>query len=230
MGRAPTSQSRLLKYKLLRFLPGQLGRHYKGKHRFGDPARAFDAALLACKNMRSIDLGANLGEYTRRMAAHASHVIAFEPDPWTHEQLRKSVGALPNVQLIEAAAGLTNGHLPFYRHGDFDDNREAFSQSGSLLASKANINQTNAVDVEIVDFPAFLRGLDGDVGVLKMDIEGAEVDLLEALLDSPDLLARIHYIFAETHESRIPEHAPRVKALRDAALKLERPAINLFWH
>ena len=67
-----------------------------------------------------------------------------------------------------------------------------------------------------------------DTGV-HIDIEGAEVNLLEALLDHPGILNRIEHIFAETHEKRIPGHKPRVEALRERAKRIERPKIDLDW-
>jgi hypothetical protein len=62
-----------------------------------------------------------------------------------------------------------------------------------------------------------------------MDIEGAEVDLLEELMKTPDVMDRIHYIFAETHETRIPEHVDRVMRLRQETAQLTQPRVNLFW-
>ena len=89
----------------------------------------------------------------------------------------------------------------------------------------------SAIEVRQIDFVAFLADLDEDIGVLKVDIEGAEVDLLEALLDRPDILRRIDHIFVETHENAIPEHRPRVKALRERKLRLSQPpSIDLDWH
>ena len=77
----------------------------------------------------------------------------------------------------------------------------------------------------------FLRYLgDLEIGVLKMDIEGAEVQILEALFDRPDRLHRIRYIFAETHERMIPGHQPRVDALQRRARKIGQPSVNLYWH
>ena len=81
-----------------------------------------------------------------------------------------------------------------------------------------------------MDFIHYLEDLDEDIGILKIDIEGAEVDLLEILFDRPKILERIHYIFAETHETRISGHEPRVEALREKAQRIERPRINLHWH
>ena len=47
------------------------------------------------------------------------------------------------------------------------------------------------------NFLVYLENLDEDIGTLKIDIEGAEVELLEALFDRPDILERVRHIFAE---------------------------------
>ncbi|EPX78627.1 FkbM family methyltransferase [Salipiger mucosus] len=222
---------RRLKYRLLSRLPGQAGLNYARKLRKLDAPRAeaqMRAALEASAGGICIDLGANMGVHSRTMAARAGKVYAFEPDPWTAARLRENLSDLPNVEVIEAAAGPEAGTVHLYRTPDFDSDRETQSQSSSLLAEKRNIDREHAIDVEMVDFPAFLEGLEGEISVIKMDIEGAEVALMEALLDHP-VLERIGHIFVETHESRIPELAPRTEALRARARGLSRPVINLDW-
>lgn len=180
--------------------------------------------------MLAIDLGANVGEFTVLLAETALEVIAFEPDPWTVGVLRDAVSERSNVSVVEAAAGTRDGTIQFFRHEDFEDDPSIKSQSGTIYANKDNVDGTEAIDVTEIDFLAYLRNLDREVGILKMDIEGAEVDLLEHLLDAPDVLARIHYIFAETHEDKIPGHQPRVEALRRRAAEIVSPKINLNWH
>ena len=71
--------------------------------------------------------------------------------------------------------------------------------------------------------------MDCEVGIIKMDIEGGEVDLLELMLERDDLLEKIDFIFVETHEKKIPNQLKRVRSLRAKALKLKRPRINLYW-
>jgi hypothetical protein len=84
------------------------------------------------------------------------------------------------------------------------------------------------VDVKVIDFPAFLEGLEGEIAVIKMDIEGAEVPLLEALFDHP-VKTQIGHLFVETHESRIPDLLARTNALRDRAAQMTRPRVNMDW-
>ena len=179
--------------------------------------------------MTCIDLGANVGDYTRMMASVAKQVIAFEPDPWTFDVLQANVADLQNVRLEKVAAGTHEGRVLLYRHVRFQDDPVLHSGSSSLISSKTNVAEHEAVEVRQIDFIAYLKRLNEDIGTLKMDIEGAEVDLLEALLDRPEIMKRIDYIFMETHEARIPGHEPRVKSLRDRVRDMQRPSINLYW-
>ncbi|MGI3184524.1 FkbM family methyltransferase [Nioella aestuarii] len=241
MGDYPEISSvRRAKYNLLRFLPGRYGRRYQAKHeevflhaelrkRQAGLAAEFDAALEKSKGKIAIDLGANLGVFTSKMAAHASKVFAFEPDPWTCELLRKNVEGLANVEVIEAAAGDGEGVLPLYRHVGYAKNPEGLSQSSSILAENRDIDpQEASAQVRVIDFVDFLRSCNGQVGVLKIDIEGGELALLKALLDS-DVLERIDYIFCETHERLMPAAADDFAALRRKAAGIEHPKINLDW-
>ena len=164
------------------------------------------------------------------MASRTKQVIAFEPDPWTYAELQANVAELDNVKTENAAAGTSYRRVLLYRHARFEENPTIYSESSSVVASKKNVVEEGAIEVQHVDFISYLEDLDEDIGVLKIDIEGAEVDLLEALFDRPDILMRINHIFAETHERRIPSHRPRVKALRARAERMKRPYINLYWH
>ena len=220
--------SKLLKYRLLRHLPGAIGHRYKCKYMVR--GNGFEEVVRRCHRTTCIDLGANLGVYTRMMASHARRVIAFEPDPWTLVKLRANVADLDNVKVENAAAGTSEKSVYLYRHPGFEEDPVSRSEASSVIATKGDITRENAVEVRQVDFVRYLEDLDDDIGILKVDIEGAEVPLLEALFDRSDLMGRISHIFAETHEWLIPDHKPRVKALRARALRLKRPYINLYWH
>lgn len=52
-----------------------------------------------------------------------------------------------------------------------------------------------------MDFCKFLAGLNIDVAVIKMDIAGAEVELMERMLDDP-VAARIAAIFIAIYERK----------------------------
>lgn len=221
---------KFFRYNLLRRLPGEWGRYYQRKFIGLHSPAAFNEALRRSEGKTCIDLGANVGNYTRKMASLAKQVIAFEPDPWAYAELRANLADIDNVRVENAAVGTCDRNVFLYRHYQFEKNPTLYSESSSVIATKKDITEEDAFEVQQIDFIRYLEDLDEDIGVLKIDIEGAEVDLLESLFDRPDILARIEHIFVETHETRIPAHEPRVNALYEKAQSIERPYINLSWH
>ncbi len=222
---------RRTKYRLFSRLPGAKGLKYGRKLRrlyAPEAQRQFREALAGATGKLCIDLGANMGLYSREMAATADHVYAFEPDPWTVARLRQNLSDLKNVEVVEAAALDRNGEIDLYRTADFEEAPEAQSLSSSVIADKLNIDTSKAIKTRCIDFAEFLQGLDRDVAVIKMDIEGGEVPVLERLLDHP-VLSRIGHIFVETHENRIPALAKRTRALRLRTTRMTQPVINMNW-
>lgn len=194
----------------------------------------FDAAVAALRpGDLAIDLGANVGLFTQRMAATGADVVAFEPDPHAFALLSDRVQGLPNVTLLAAAAGDAAGTLMLYRHRDFDARPDHRTTSSSIVTGKAKMDETGGIAVEVIDFAAWLGAQNRPVALLKVDIEGAEVALLERLLDTPQasLVARA---FVETHERIIPHLRARTAALKARtasrmAAGQTRPDINWDW-
>ena len=218
------------KYRLLRHLPGRRGRHYSRKFKAHIALEEFDNALQHSATKTCIDLGANVGEYTEKMARTVKSVIAFEPDPWAYAELKMNIANFTNVRLENAAVSTQNGTVSLWRHEEFDDDPAKYSTNSSLMSRKFNVaNSDQMIEVRSIDFVNYLIDLDEDIGVIKMDIEGAEVDLLEALLDTPEVLWRIDYIFAETHERKIPDLTARVEHLVERTFHMTQPYFNLNW-
>ena len=109
------------------------------------------------------------------------------------------------------------------------DDPSANTQGSSLVHGGDAANDENAVRVEVVDILAYLEALNRDIRILKMDIEGAEWDILNRLMDHP-ILSRIDCVFVETHERQDPKrYVPMFDALQDWAEKIDRPYVNLYW-
>jgi len=177
-----------------------------------------------------IDLGANVGELTSRMAATGADVISFEPDPGAFSVLEKIVDGLPNVILIPKAAGHEKGKMMLHRSGKWSADQPAeHTKSSSLVHSDQLADETNAVMVEVLDIISFIEELDRDVRIIKMDIEGAEWEIMKRLIDHP-VLSRIDCIFVETHERIDPaKYVPLFDELQHRAEQMTKPYINLYW-
>ncbi|MEM9913192.1 MAG: FkbM family methyltransferase [Pseudomonadota bacterium] len=223
--------ARVAKHAVFGLLPGQIGlRNRACFHHLTKPRAElqFNAALATVRpGDICIDCGANRGDYTKRFARAGADTYAFEPDPWSFAELTRRAGRLRGTHLINKAVGTATGTLPFFRDADFEDAPEWCSLGSSIFCRTDRPQEE--IKVEIVDFLAFLRGLDRTIRILKMDIEGAEVPILETLFAS-DLMERIDYLFVETHELQFPELLERTWALRARRHSFPGTAINLDWH
>ena len=117
----------------MRHLPGRRGRKYGRKHGFAEAVHRIGGTTC-------IDLGANMGKFTRMMASKARRVIAFEPDPWSLAALRANLADLDNIRIEDAAAGTREGKVLLYRAAGFDKNPAARSQASSVVAREGLVD------------------------------------------------------------------------------------------
>lgn len=179
-----------------------------------------------------IDCGANLGEVTAPLAETGAQVIAFEPDPYAFAQLSERFADVANVTLHQKAVAATAGKLRLMRAANFEDNPKGGSVKSTLLAGGRGISGADGIEVEVIDFVAFLRDLidaKGPVSFLKMDIEGAELALLTAM-DEAGIFAGIRCTVAETHENKFKDLRPGYRELREVlGQKYSARHVNLDW-
>ena len=131
-----------------------------------------------------IDGGANVGLATLAIKRNLpdADVVAFEADPQLAEVTRRNVQAagLLGVEVIEATVWVLNGEVTFSSDG----------ADGGHLASDGPLK------VRAVRLRDHLAKLERTVTLLKLDIEGAETDVL---LDCADQLGKVERIAFEYH-------------------------------
>ena len=196
-------------------------------------SEAMDAFEKVVQDLRpgslAIDLGANVGDFTIKIASTGAKVLAFEPDPVAFQVLRERTKHLANVHLYQAAASTSSGYMVLHRHKEFQSDPVSRTIASSLLADHRRVSMDGACKVEAIDFVHFLLNLETDVALLKIDIEGAEVSLMEAVLASP-AVNRLDHVFVETHMRMLPDLASRTRALVEMTKSMRRPIINWDWH
>jgi FkbM family methyltransferase len=116
-----------------------------------------------------IDVGANVGWYTllaSSLVGPTGRVIAFEPAPESVSLLRKSVAVnrLANVSVEAKALSDRPGTLTLHLHGI---NRAGHSIHGMP-------GEVGFVEVESVPLDDRLSAVPGAIGLVKIDVEGAE--------------------------------------------------------
>lgn len=180
----------------------------------------------------ALDCGANVGVVSSLLADTGADVISYEPDPYAFAQLSDALGDRQNVQLINAAVGASSGNVRLMRAANFDEDKKGASVKSTIVDGGRMIAAENYVDVKLLDFLTILSGEienRGEIAFVKMDIEGAELELLEAM-DAADLIKDIRCLVVETHERKFAELRPRFRALREAfSEKYPKRQVNLDW-
>lgn len=179
-----------------------------------------------------LDCGANMGVVTERLAATPARVIAFEPDPFAFDHLKQRFGDAPNVTLVNAAVAATPGTVRLMRAENFDANPTGASVKSTILDGGRSIDQGNAVEVACLSFPDILRehaSAASPLAFVKMDIEGAELEILESMLEQ-DLFPYVRCLVAETHERKFKNLRPRFRDLRKTVKARFAPGhVSLDW-
>ncbi len=152
-----------------------------------------------------IDGGANVGVsvlYFKRLFPD-SEIIAFEPDGKVFDVLERNVRqfSLDKVTLVNKALWSSETTLNFFAEG---------ADSGRVVETQeANVKVHQVPTVRLRDF------LDRPVDFLKLDIEGAET---EVICDCADRLGNVHRIFVEYHSfEKAPQTLTRLLATLEAS-------------
>lgn len=173
-----------------------------------------------------------MGVVTTLLAATGADVTAYEPDPYAFSILEQKFANTANVTLVNAAVGVGAGTIRLMRADNFGDNPDGASVKSTILDGGRRIDAENAVEVTLLDFPTLVRDTvhkRGEIAFIKMDIEGAELEILETL-DREDLFTNIRALVAETHERKFKDLRDRYKTLRETvSAKYPAGKVNLDW-
>lgn len=180
----------------------------------------------------AIDCGANVGAVSARLLASGADVIAFDPEPWAVEKLQARFADEPRYHLHNAAVGCTDGTITLFRAANFDQNEKNASVKSTVVSGGRMIDEGAGIRVPQVDFVAFLQRLiaeRGEIAFLKMDIEGAELDLIPAI-DAAGLFDHIRCTVVETHERKFRARRDDFARMRaDIAARHSPSRVNLDW-
>ena len=223
------NKQKAIKYSILSRFPGRIGRVYSQKQLKLFSIHRFYNALQECNGLACIDIGANIGIYTKIMAQHAKHVYAYEPDPYAYNKLLESTTKIHNITLSDCAIGDDNKTTKLYRTKGFENN-PLISTIASTVYISVDSDIDNCIEVKQISIKNIIFNIEQEIGILKIDAEGAEVPILEMILDNRALMLRINYIFVETHERLYPEMRERYEILHKRTSKCQKPKIDMYWH
>lgn len=124
-----------------------------------------------------VDIGANVGAYEVHFASNFGHVLAVEPGPQALEFLKRNIALnrIQNVTVVDKAVTTRHGPVNLYHHKSLIN--------WSLEFKSNEFSQVDSTSLDELLKP--YRGAD----MLKIDVEGAELDVIrsgDSVLDSVD--------------------------------------------
>jgi FkbM family methyltransferase len=165
-----------------------------------------------------IDLGANIGRFSHAMLREFNcRCIAVEANPRMSSQIQTH----PRLTVRNLAIAAANGILPFYL--------SANPESSSLLP-RATDKQYGVIDVQASRLDEFVESSWPDrIDVIKFDIEGAEIDVIDSCTDTflqriPQLTIEFHDFNGLTDESTVTRIVTRLERLGFFYIKMWRYA------
>ena len=132
-----------------------------------------------------IDCGAHIGMsviYFKKLYPR-SRILVFEPDAENFKLLQRNIelNHLSGIELRQSAVWINNGAISFHSRGG----------QGSQIATE---EKENAVTIKAERLADILK--EGHVDFLKIDIEGAEMDVIN---DCEPYLHNVDQLFVEYH-------------------------------
>jgi FkbM family methyltransferase len=152
-----------------------------------------DALRARGGDVNFYDVGANIGHHTLFMSGHADRVFSFEPFSTVRQEMERKLNhaQVRNVTVLPVALGNRN------ETGTFYPPTGANQGTGTLGDTLPGNASANPIDVQVVrgdDF--FAANRLPSISLLKMDVEGYELNVLEGLKqtllrDRPPILMEI---------------------------------------
>lgn len=161
-----------------------------------------------------IDLGANVGLVSESLARTGATVKAFEPNKRALIELNKVAARYSNMEVFAVAAGVRDAEVNLYLHENTPCSDVDLSQASSLLGDKPNVSKEFFDEVREIDFSKYLLSLKQSVSLLKIDIEGYEIELVNHLIDTRALI-NVNKVYMETHERKFQELRIPTEALKN---------------
>lgn len=167
-----------------------------------------------------VDVGANFGWFTclfSKLAGNEGKVIAFEPAMDNLSLLRKNLrtNGLHNVHVIDSAVGAEPGNATLCLAPEANPGMHS-------LVTMAHTPRTEAAqNVAITTLDDAMKSTSGRIRLLKIDIEGYEID---ALRGASETLARCDHLLIEYSPGflRAAGHAPSdlIRIIENAGFKI----------
>lgn len=157
-----------------------------------------------------IDCGSNIGVYPileSNLIGKDGYVMCIEPDPRNIEVLKKNFKLIDSKKdLLEKALGKDNSEIEINLYKKTNITR--FSKIENKFKVENSSDKLRYHKTESIDFEKLLSTINFDhskIKLLRMDVEGAEIDILQSLSKNINKVPNLSVLF-ETHPDFYSEH------------------------
>lgn len=174
------------------------------------------------KKVVFVDCGAHAGVFSDVALACGGICYAFEPNKYLYAFLRDLYKGNEKLILSNQAVSNKNGKTTFYNGVN-----NAASEGASITRNWGG----SSYEVEMLDFCEFLKDIiqkHHKISLIKIDIEGAEFDVLDSLIEQK-LYENVEYIMVETHERFFENPKEKIENLKSKIARNNIQNIFLDW-
>ena len=174
------------------------------------------------KKVVFVDCGAHAGVFSDVALACGGICYAFEPNKYLYAFLRDLYKGNEKLILSNQAVSNKNGKTTFYTYAS-----NAVSDGAGIMRNNLGVGY----EVEMLDFCEFLKDIiqkHHKISLIKIDIEGAEFDVLDSLIEQK-LYENVEYIMVETHERFFENPKEKIENLKNKIAKNNIQNIFLDW-
>lgn len=174
------------------------------------------------KKVVFVDCGAHVEVFSDVALACGGICYAFEPNKYLYAFLRDLYKGNEKLILSNQAVSNKNGKTTFYNGVN-----NATSEGASITRNWGG----SSYEVEMLDFCEFLKDIiqkHHKISLIKIDIEGAEFDVLDSLIEQK-LYENVEYIMVETHERFFENPKEKIENLKNKIAKNNIQNIFLDW-
>jgi len=156
--------------RLFRRAPGAYRSAYTLYKSWGDRRERALLSELIAPGMTVVDIGANIGVYSRffaHLVGHQGSVFAFEPEPTNYRMLVDAIRHRPQIKAHQAAVSDHSGSVSLFMSNELNVDHHTYSSGDGR----------NSIAVEAIALDDFFRP-GTHVDLLKIDVQGAEMSAL----------------------------------------------------
>lgn len=140
----------------------------------------------------ALDIGANHGMHTKKIAEKFKKVFAFEPHPDNIKVLEKHIAIFPHVEIIAAAVTPVSGAIKLYNCPNPGGHTISEAVMGHRIWGHNPDSYHEVTGLALDDFC-----MDKKVTFMKVDIEGAENTAFDGAIETlknnqMDIIIEIH--------------------------------------